>query len=117
MRKTRRSQRGAGYQSTQQMYDPAVLPPVAYFPTHLTTAPTSEMIRPVLPSTFVQTGAGRKARMTRKRGGFYPGVMGAFLANAQAAIVPLALYALYHTTVPRLANKKKGGKTRRANRK
>jgi hypothetical protein len=75
------------------------------WPTSLTTAPTADMVRPVLPATFVQTG-GRKARMTRKRGGFYPSVMGSFLANAQAAIVPLALYALYHTAVPKLAARK-----------
>ena len=82
------------------------------WPTSLTTAPTADMVRPILPATFVQTGGLRKARMTRKRGGFYPSVMGSFLANAQAAVVPLALYALYHTAVPKLA-KRKDKKTRR----
>lgn len=81
------------------------------WPTSLTTAPTADMVRPVLPATFVQTG-GRKARMTRKRGGFYPSVMGSFLANAQAAIVPLALWAVYRTAVPKLAARK-AKKTRR----
>jgi hypothetical protein len=113
MPKTRRSQRGAGYLTSQQWFDPQVLPPTTLWPTTLTTAPTADMVRPVLPSTFVQTGAGRKARMTRKRGGFYPSVMGSFLANAQAAIVPLALYALYHTSVPKVGSVTTGGKGRR----
>lgn len=113
MAKTRRAQRGAGYQTSQQWFDPKVLPPMTLWPTSMTTASTADMVRPVLPATFVQTGGLRKARMTRKRGGFYPSVMGSFLANAQAAVVPLALYALYHTAVPKLAKSKKGGKTRR----
>ncbi len=110
MAKTRKAQRGSGYQTSQQMFDPKVLPPMAFWPTSLTTAPTADMVRPVLPATFQQTG-GRKAR-TQKRGGFYPSVMGSFLANAQAAVVPLAFYALYHTAVPKLGDRK-GGKTRR----
>ncbi len=67
------------------------------------TAPTATMVRPVLPATFqspllTQTGGKRTRRF---RGGFSPSVMGGFIANAQAAIVPLALYALYHTMVPK----------------
>jgi hypothetical protein len=63
------------------------------------------MVRPVLPATFQspllsgQTG-GRRTRRSH-RGGFSPSVMGGFIANAQAAIVPLALYAVYHTVVPK----------------
>jgi hypothetical protein len=113
MGKTRRAHRGAGYVQSQQWFDPQVLPPSTLWPTTLTTQPTATMVRPVLPSTFVQTGAGRKARMTRKRGGFYPSIMGPFLANAQAAIVPLALYALYHTLVPKTNTPTMGGKSRK----
>lgn len=115
MPKTRRSQRGAGYLVSQQWFDPEVLPPTTLWPTNLSTETTADMIRPVLPSTFVQTGAGRKTRMSRKKGGFYPSVMGPFLANAQAAIVPLALYALYHTMVPKTGSPVTGGKGRRNN--
>jgi hypothetical protein len=39
--------------------------------------------------------------------------MGSFVANAQAAVVPLAMYLVYHTMVPKLNGKKKGGATRR----
>ncbi len=122
MAKTRRNrQRGAGYLQSQQWFDPKVLPPTTLWPTTLTTAPTADMVRPVLTSTF-QSGAGRKTRVNRKRGGFSPSVMGSFLANAQAAVVPLALYAVYHTMVPKTGSKSKGGKRmnktqRKANRK
>jgi hypothetical protein len=124
MVKTRRSrQRGAGYLQSQQWFDPQVLPPTTLWPTTLTTAPTETMVRPVLNSDFNtrfhQTGAGKRARTMRKRGGFYPSVMGPFLANAQAAIVPLALYAVYHTMVPKKSSMSNGGKrnTRRNGRK
>jgi len=34
-------------------------------------------------------------------GGFAPAVMGSFVANAQAAAVPLALYGMYSAVVPK----------------
>ena len=114
-RKTRKNSRcsyrksGGGYQTSQQMFDPEVLPPSTILAAP-STAPTSTEIRPVLYSTF-QTGAGRRTRRnrSRKHGGFNPSVMGGFVANAQAAIVPLALYAVYHTMVPKTGTAKLGG--------
>lgn len=111
-------QTGGGYQMPQQWFDPAMLPPTTLWPTQLSTTPTTTMIRPVLPATF-QNGAGSRGITRRgihgmrgirgnqgsRKGGFVPSVMGPFLANAQAAVVPLAFLALYHTTVP----KKVGG--------
>jgi hypothetical protein len=43
-------------------------------------------------------------------------VMGSFVANAQAAIVPLALYAVYHTFVPKKDSVVGGRKTRKTRR-
>ena len=108
MAKTRKH-RGGGFQTPQQMFDPAVLPPSTLIAAP-SGAPTADFVRPIQYSTF-QTGGARKV------GGFSPSIMGGFVANAQAAIVPLALYAVYHTFVPKKGAKgtKKGG--RRANRK
>jgi hypothetical protein len=44
--------------------------------------------------------------------------MGSFLANAQSAIVPLSLYTMYHTMVPKKGrnigsmSRKRGGRRR-----
>ena len=107
-RSTRRNMRknhsGGDYQTSQQWFDPDVLPPATILPA-VSTAPTSSEIRPVLLSTF-QSAGGRK---TRRRGGFSPSVMGGFVANAQSAIVPLALYAVYHTMVPKKGPATLGG--------
>ena len=107
-RSTRRNMRknhsGGDYQTSQQMFDPEVLPPTTLLAAP-STAPTSSEIRPVLLSTF-QSAGGRK---TRRRGGFSPSVMGGFVANAQSAIVPLALYAVYHTMVPKKGPATLGG--------
>lgn len=116
-RATRRritKQRAGSYQTSQQFFDSAALPPTAFFPAP-STAPTPSEIRQGLYSTF--TGGGRKSRRTGRRthGGFSPSIMGPFVANAQAALVPLALYALYHQFVPKKSN---GGRsTRKATRK
>jgi hypothetical protein len=98
MAKTRRARatRGGGYGTSQQFFDPAALPPSTMFPA-VSAAPTYAEIRPVLQSTF-QAG-GSKTR--KHRGGFSPSIMGGFVANAQAAIVPAALYLVYHTMVPK----------------
>ena len=110
-RRTRRTQRkrGGGYQTSQQMFNPDVLPPVAgpmaFVPSSL---PTATDIRPVMYSTFKLEGGRRTRKGTRRsqRGGFSPSVMGGFIPNAQAAIVPAALYLVYHTFVPKGAKGK-----------
>ncbi len=127
MVKTRKNTRkngrknGGGVVTSQQFFNPDVLPPSTIFPA-VSTAPTYADIRPVLSSTFVPAQAGGKTRRslrrdTRKyRGGFAPSIMGGFVANAQAAIVPLALYMVYHTMVPKVNEIKKnvfGGKSRK----
>lgn len=103
-RNMRKNHRGGEYQMSQQWFDPDVLPPATVLPAP-STAPTSYETRPVLLSTF-QAAGGRK---TRRRGGFSPSVMGGFVANAQSAIVPLALYAVYHTMVPKKGPATLGG--------
>lgn len=88
-----RKQSAAGYQTSQQFFDPTVFPPhVGSNAAVVSTGVTESAVRPVLLSTF-QAGAARKTR--RSRGGFNPSVMGPFVANAQAALVPLALYSTY----------------------
>jgi hypothetical protein len=98
------------------MFDPDVLPPATMFAAP-SSAPTDAAVRPVLLATYNAPsfvgGGSRKHRGAK--GGFSPSVMGGFMANAQAAIVPLALYALYRTVVPtKVASRKntKGGKRR-----
>lgn len=87
----------------QQFFDPTALPPVAgLFASAPTVLPTADMIRPVL-----QAAGGRTRRA--HRGGFYPSVMGPFVENASAAIVPMALYTVYHTLVPKQPAKVLGG--------
>jgi hypothetical protein len=96
---------GAGYVTSQQMFDPDVLPPHA-INTTISTAATDQVIRPILNSTFKVGGYRRKNNKSRRmhkgnktrryRGGFSPSVMGSFIQNAQQAIVPLALYSAYH---------------------
>lgn len=108
---TRRSHRrvGAGYQTSQQFFNPDVLPPhVRTGYNFASTAPTGEAIRPVLSSTFKGGRRGRRSRSStrRARGGFSPSIMGSFVANAQTAIVPLAFYAAYHGFVPKKGAKK-----------
>jgi hypothetical protein len=91
IQKTRRIRkvRGAGYQTSQQFFNPDVLQSVGN--NAVSTQPTDSVIRPVLNSTFKVGGKRRK-----QRAGFSPSVMGSFLQNAQTAIVPLALYSAYH---------------------
>jgi len=123
-RKNKVQTRGGGVGTSQQWFDPDVLPPSTLF-AGTSTAPTSTEIRPVLQSTF-SSGGARKARKgssrkgTRKhRGGFSPNIMGAFVANAQAAIVPLSLYLVYQAFVPKKKdskNSKKNSKNSRTKR-
>ena len=114
MPKTRKNRRGGGYQTSQQMFDPDVLPPATMFAAP-SSAPTDAAVRPVLLATYNAPsfvgGGSRKHRGTK--GGFSPSVMGGFMANAQAAIVPLALYALYRTVVPTKVASRKNTKDRK----
>ena len=43
----------------------------------------------------------KRTRKNVKRGGFYPSIMGSFITNVESAIVPMALYTLYHMFVPK----------------
>jgi hypothetical protein len=96
---------------TQQFFDPAVLPPAAgLFASPQTLVPTEAMVRPVLPAS---AGGGRRRTRRAHRGGFYPSVMGPFVENASAAIVPMALYSVYHTLVPKNPSKTLGGMWKR----
>ena len=102
-----KSRRGGGYLTDQQYFNPDVLPPSSLMPP-LTSLPTSTDIRPVMlstaPMSALMAGGGALAyrkrharrRTRRSRGGFSPSVMGSFIANAQAAIVPAALYLVYN---------------------
>lgn len=107
--------RGGGVQTPQQFFNPtAYAPATGLLNAVPTTAPNAYEIRPVLQSTFQAVGGRRRNNKQTRRayGGFSPSVMSGFVANAQAAIVPMALYAVYHTLVPK--NKKtSGGRTRR----
>lgn len=112
MAKTRRNiKRGGGYQTAQQFFNPTVFSQSAgMFTPVVSTAPTSDAIRPVMNATF-HTGGRRATRRGRKAlsGGFSPSIMGGFIPNAQAAIVPAALYLVYHTLVPKRKTRR-GGK-------
>lgn len=103
MKKTRQTRRarqhGGGYMTSAQFFNTNALPPTTgFFTPVVTTASTDSNIRPVLHSTFSQSGGNTRRRY---RGGFVPSVMGGFLQNAQAAIVPAAMYMVYHTLVPK----------------
>jgi hypothetical protein len=101
MKKTRKHMRkhnGGGYTMPYGYYNapgfPVMVNPFASVPS---TNATSANIRPVLN----QTGGTRK----KLKGGFSPSVMGPFIQNAQAAIVPAVLYTIYHTMVPKKSKK------------
>jgi len=102
LRTAHKARRGGGYVTSQQYFDPDVYPPSSMLPAPSTNA-TPEDIRPILyatipPSKLMEGGRsrnGRKSRRGARRGGFSPSVMGSFLANAEKAIVPLALYMAY----------------------
>jgi hypothetical protein len=99
-RKSRVRKHGGGVVTSQQFFDPEMLPPSTIFPAP-SSAPTYAEIRPIMSSTF-QTGGKTRRSARSYRGGFSPSIMGGFAANAQAAIVPLALYMVYHTMVPKV---------------
>jgi hypothetical protein len=100
-RKGGRRHNGGGYTMPYAYYNapgmqglPVIVNPFASVPS---TNATSSMIRPGLN----QTGGTRK----KLKGGFSPSVMGPFIQNAQAAIVPAVLYTIYHTMVPKKSKK------------
>jgi len=111
MAKTRRNnmrknnnRRGGGYLTDQQYFDPDVYPPASLLPP-ISSAPADGYIRPVMLATAPTLGMAGGARTRRGRrvhGGFSPSVMGSFVANAQAAIVPAALYLVYNQFVPKV---------------
>jgi hypothetical protein len=86
---------GGGYLSPAEYYSPTALQPSSNVPV-ISSAPVPGWVRPPLAATNVIAPAGgSRRRGTRKVGGFAPAIMGSFVANAQTAAVPLALYALY----------------------
>jgi hypothetical protein len=116
--RSRKTKRGGGYVSSQQYFDPDVLPPATLMPAP-STAATPEDIRPILyatvpPSALLKGGRRTSRRGGRRtRGGFSPSVMGGFLANAEKAIVPLALYMVYHTFVPKKGTRRSSRRSRK----
>ena len=108
----RNTMKGGGTLTDAQFFNPDNLAPASLFAAP-SGAPTSTDIRPILVATSVPTltGGKRKRNNTRRslRGGFVPSVMGSFTANAQAAIVPAALYLVYHTMIPKNVGKTVGG--------
>ena len=121
---SRKNKSGGGYLTDQQYFNPDVLPPSSMMPP-LTSLPTSTDIRPVMLSTAPMSAlmaGGARRRTRRSRGGFSPSIMGSFIPNAQAAIVPAALYLIYNQFVPKSDSpaqrlqKAFGGKSRRSRR-
>jgi len=106
----RNTMKGGGTLTDAQFFNPDNLAPASLFAAP-SGAPTSTDIRPILMATSVPTLTGGKRNTRRKslRGGFVPSVMGSFTANAQAAIVPAALYLVYHTMIPKNVGKTVGG--------
>jgi len=103
-RKTYRKQ-GSGYGTPAEYFNPNTRQPSTTAPA-LTSAPTPGWVRPPMAATNViapQSGGWACTRrlLRKMEGGFAPAVMGSFVANAQSAAVPLALYGLYSAVVPK----------------
>lgn len=107
-RKTRTSRRtsGGGYGTPAYYFNPDQQQPSSNAPA-ISSEPVPGWVRPPLAATEVvspdaltqsQMGGWRQTRrlVNKMRGGFSPALMGSFVANAQTAIVPLALYGLYY---------------------
>ncbi len=98
-RSSTRRQSGAGYLTPAEFFGGPQQPAASGWWPAPSTAPTSTMVRQPLFAT-TQAGGSRRRRTLRKlRGGFSPTVMGGFIPNAQAAIVPAALYLAYDQLV------------------
>lgn len=104
VRKTYR-RNGGGYLSPAEFFNPAAQQPSSTAPA-LTSAPSPGWVRPPMSATDTispnsltspQKGGWKQTRrlVNKMSGGFSPALMGAFVANAQTAAVPLALYGLY----------------------
>jgi hypothetical protein len=61
----------------------------------------------------LQVPKGGRRRTHKKKGGFYPSVMGNFTASASKYIVPMSLYALYKMMRVNKTGSKKGRRTRK----
>lgn len=104
-RQSRRSS-GAGYLMPQEYYDTSFRQPSGpEYPT-ISAAPVTGWVRPPISATNVIAPAGGRRSSSRRsssrrnksmnmKGGFAAEIMGAFAANAQSAVVPLALLTLY----------------------
>jgi hypothetical protein len=79
------------------------------------TAATTDAIRPVLVSTFRGGKLKRRGTKRHARGGFYPSVMGSFVANAQSVVAPAAMMTAYRT-MNKSTSRKKSRKHRKSTR-
>jgi hypothetical protein len=119
IRRTRRT--GGGYGTPGVYFNPD-----NQHPSSNAAAPSSDpvpgWVRPPLSATEAvspdaltapQSGGWRQTRrlINKMRGGFSPALMGSFVANAQAVVVPLALYGLYYL----VAQKSSSGTRRNSN--
>jgi len=68
-------------------------------------------VQALVPSEFKKLWVMKQSggRLSRKKGGFAPSIMGSFILNVESAIVPAVMYTLYHMYVP----KKNTNKTRK----
>jgi len=89
--------RGAGYLTPAEYFGGPAQPSGPAQPnSSLTAGSNGQFLRlPIAASSYVPPA---------QRGGFAPAVMGAFTANVQSAIVPLALLALYAITGVKRSN-------------
>jgi hypothetical protein len=80
-----------------EYYNPNSRQPSAPNASTISAAPVTGWVRPPIAATSVVAPAGGRRSSKRKtmKGGFAAEIMGAFAANAQSAIVPLALLGLY----------------------
>jgi hypothetical protein len=113
VRKQRRTRNiGGGYQASQQMFDPAVLPPHTAEATGMSAGATDAAIRPILRSTF-QTGAGYGTSQQM----FDPAVLPPHTAEAtgmsagatDAAIRPILVSDFHQTGAGRTRRMYRGG--------
>uniref|UniRef100_A0A6C0DSQ6 Uncharacterized protein n=1 Tax=viral metagenome TaxID=1070528 RepID=A0A6C0DSQ6_9ZZZZ len=111
IRRTRRT--GGGYGTPGVYFNPD-----NQHPSSNAAAPSSDpvpgWVRPPLSATEAvspdaltapQSGGWRQTRrlINKMRGGFSPALMGSFVANAHAVVVPLALYGLYYLVAQKSA--------------
>lgn len=91
----------------QEYYDTSFRQPSAPESPTISAAPVTGWVRPPISATNVIAPAGgscsrrntsrrtKSKRNMNMKGGFAAEIMGAFAANAQSAVVPLALLTLY----------------------